>query len=269
MSLVTARSVSGVEIAASTFGGHVTSWIDADGIERLWMSELSSDPSAEDPGAPIRGGVPVLFPQFGTLGSGIKHGFARSSTWSVVRASSGGPVAEIELELEASDESRAVWPHEFRLNLTVRAVPGRLQVGLGVTNLGASAFEFTGGLHTYLATAGLGTNLVGMAGASAWEPATGERWTVKDLLWRSGEKRDVVLSDVVYALDLLDERGGVRVLGRGFPNRVVWNPGSGHGIGDVGEGSEANFVCVEPVAVSPINLQAGDSWCGVAVMEVL
>jgi hypothetical protein len=48
--------------------------------ERLFMSRLS----ALDGSRAIRGGVPVIFPQFAERGPGMRHGFARVSTWRVL-----------------------------------------------------------------------------------------------------------------------------------------------------------------------------------------
>src|SRR3954467_15578938 len=61
------------------YGAHVTSWTTPDGDERLFMSARS----AFRDGAAIRGGVPIIFPRFGTVGEGPvpRHGFARTRTW--------------------------------------------------------------------------------------------------------------------------------------------------------------------------------------------
>src|SRR5436305_1852990 len=61
-------------------GAHVTSWIPAGDGERLFLSASS----AFRPGAAIRGGVPVVFPQFSDRGPLPKHGFARTSEWELV-----------------------------------------------------------------------------------------------------------------------------------------------------------------------------------------
>ena len=60
-------------------GAHVTSWVPAGGDERLFLSQKSEF----RPGAAIRGGVPVIFPQFGGLGTLPKHGFARTLPWDL------------------------------------------------------------------------------------------------------------------------------------------------------------------------------------------
>ena len=61
------------------YGATVTSWRTA-GRERLWMSSLSR----LDESGPIRGGVPVAFPQFADQGPLPLHGFARTLRWTRV-----------------------------------------------------------------------------------------------------------------------------------------------------------------------------------------
>ena len=64
----------GVRITACSRGGHLMTWT-TEGVERLWMSPLSACGGAEA----IRGGVPVLFPQFSIFGSLPKHGLLRTA----------------------------------------------------------------------------------------------------------------------------------------------------------------------------------------------
>src|SRR4051812_40962098 len=57
-------------------GGHVVSWKDRLGVERLFMSKKA----VFAPGKAIRGGIPIIFPQFGP-GPLPGHGFARNTSW--------------------------------------------------------------------------------------------------------------------------------------------------------------------------------------------
>jgi glucose-6-phosphate 1-epimerase len=72
----------GARVEACTHGAQVTSWKPASGEERLFLS----DRSTFAPDAAIRGGVPIIFPQFGGMGALPKHGFARVVEWEAVRA---------------------------------------------------------------------------------------------------------------------------------------------------------------------------------------
>jgi glucose-6-phosphate 1-epimerase len=67
-----------------THGGQVLEWTPVGSeVSRLW---LSPDWRC-GPGAAIRGGVPVVFPQFSDRGPLPKHGIARDREWEAL---SGG-----------------------------------------------------------------------------------------------------------------------------------------------------------------------------------
>ena len=69
----------GASAVVSSLGGQVLSWITPDGRERLFLSERA----VFDGSVPIRGGIPVCFPQFASVGKLPKHGFVRTREWSV------------------------------------------------------------------------------------------------------------------------------------------------------------------------------------------
>ena len=97
----------------------------------------------------LRGGVPVLFPQFGNLGSLKKHGFARDIKWKLLTniSSSNGDFIEYETIINSNDFPD--WNHDARLNLTATVNKNLFTISFIVTNIGESSFSFTGGLHPY------------------------------------------------------------------------------------------------------------------------
>src|SRR5512135_835144 len=66
-------------------GAHVTSWRPVGDEERLYLSPASEFRD----GVAIRGGVPVVFPQFSNCGPLPKHGFARNVAWDLIGVSDG------------------------------------------------------------------------------------------------------------------------------------------------------------------------------------
>src|SRR6478735_9573563 len=72
----------GAQATILRHGAHVTSWATADGRERLFLSERA----VLAPGKAIRGGVPIVFPQFSGRGTLPKHGFARVLPWEFAGA---------------------------------------------------------------------------------------------------------------------------------------------------------------------------------------
>ena len=103
----------------SLHGGQLLSWIPADGRERLFLSECA----VFDGATAIRGGVPVIFPQFGARGALLKHGFARLLEWRFAGLQEATPFGESAVfELEDDEHTRSLWPVRFGARLFRRRV---------------------------------------------------------------------------------------------------------------------------------------------------
>jgi len=137
-------------------GAHVASWAPANDAERLFMSEAS----AFSAGAPIRGGIPLVFPQFGANGPLPNHGFARILPWEFLGAQVAGNTATAIFHLVDSPETRALWDHAFAAELSVAVGGNGLGVTLEIDNTGHEPFSFTTALHTYLRVADLAETYV-------------------------------------------------------------------------------------------------------------
>ncbi|UUZ66967.1 hypothetical protein LP416_18265 [Polaromonas sp. P2-4] len=98
-----------------------------------------------------RGGVPVLFPQFADRGPLLKHGFARTTLWTLVRESSSDQAHSVAFELAIAPGQFADWPHAAHLALLAEVSQNGFCMSLQITNTGTSAFTWTGGLHPYFA----------------------------------------------------------------------------------------------------------------------
>ena len=278
---------SGSSAEVYLHGGHVTSWIPAGGNEALYLSGSSQF----RPGSAIRGGVPVIFPQFADLGPLPKHGFARTETWTqvdsmeggkgegrrdhAVQASSGSALtpSHVTLRLGDSATSRAVWPHAFRLELGVRLEPRALEFRLSATNTGERALEFTAALHTYLRVRDVcRAALLGLQGVRYRDRAAGG-------LERTQERAELVVAgeiDRAYLgtpgpLFLEDRAGGRRfVVGAsGFTDTVVWNPWElARKLSDLDDLGYLEMLCVEAAVVeAPVKLEPGAAWSGVQRLE--
>lgn len=112
MPTVRLRHPSGAGAEAYLHGAHVTSWTTPAGEELLFVSRQSHFAA----GRPIRGGIPVIFPQFGP-GALPQHGFARISEWHVRRAGQTDAGVSVTLGLAQTPETLALWPYHFDLEL--------------------------------------------------------------------------------------------------------------------------------------------------------
>ena len=95
-------STDGAQAIVTLYGAHLVSWKSMDGKERLFCSTRSS----LDGSRAIRGGVPVIFPQFAERGSGMRHGFARVCPWRLVGSGTQRGAAFALFSLEPADLPR-------------------------------------------------------------------------------------------------------------------------------------------------------------------
>lgn len=98
---------SGAVLELVAFGAHILSYKTPAGQPLLFLSSKA----ALDGSKPIRGGIPIAFPQFAAQGPLPMHGFARTSTWEVDAVGDGSA----QLSLRDSPATRVLWPHAFQL----------------------------------------------------------------------------------------------------------------------------------------------------------
>ncbi len=234
----------GERAIVTLYGAHLVSWCGADGTERLFCSTLS----ALDGSRAIRGGVPVIFPQFAERGSGMRHGFARIANW---RLDASGP-ADATFTLRERDLTPAVaqaWPHAFALRLTVALTPNQLHLALEVSNSGESAFAFSSALHTYFLVQDIASVRIG---------------GVQEAPLQFDDKFDHIYRDVGPALTLAHGGGALALTQTGFKDAVVWNPGAADtaALADMQDDEYRRFVCVEPALIEPVTVLPGGAWHG-------
>jgi glucose-6-phosphate 1-epimerase len=244
-------------------GAHVTSWRPAGGDERLYLSAASEFRD----GVAIRGGVPVIFPQFAGRGPLPKHGFARTARWTLAGVARDAREARATLHLADSAATRAVWPHAFRAELTVAVGGPSLRIALAVANAGDAPLDFTAALHTYLRVADAArAALVGLAGARYEDSAADGALRVdRDATLRMDGEVDRVYLDAPGELELRDDGRTTVVAATGFPDTVVWNPGPvrAAALADLEPEGWRRMLCVEAAVVGrPVRLGAGERWEG-------
>ena len=144
-----------------------------DGAEYLWQGDERYWPRR----------APVLFPIVGCLRDGRatsaqgevrleRHGIARSHEHAVSEVTP----TSVTYELCSTDETRARYPFDFRLNMTYAVADGRLEQTFAVTNTGSVELPFTLGGHP-----AFNVPVPGEEGASFsdYELVFPEPWTVR------------------------------------------------------------------------------------------
>lgn len=139
--LLTNAAGDAAEIAP--FGAELRAW-RAGGVDLVW----AKDPNIWDQTAPI------LFPVVGATRDGCArvgdktyslglHGFAWKKRFEIVERRDD----YLRLALEDDDETRALYPFAFRLEVEFRLGPSTLENNLVVTNTGATPLPYACGLH--------------------------------------------------------------------------------------------------------------------------
>lgn len=264
------QSGDGARATVLLHGAHLVSWRPAGHGEHLYLS-----PSAVfDGSSAIRGGVPVVFPQFDRQGPLPRHGFARTASWIAQKLEQGDHHAMAVLRLIDDDASFAIWPHRFVAELSVHIGASRLDIELAiehraVDDAGESPVEplrFTTALHTYLRVDDASAaRLDGLQRLRYFDKVRNtEQIDSAPSLTADGEL-DRIYFDVAKPLALHDGTRRVEVSSHGFPDVVVWNPGKQRAamLDDLPNTAWRDMFCIEAAAIgTPIVVRAGECWIG-------
>ena len=259
----------GVSAIVSKQGAQLLSWVTADGRERLFLS----DRAVFDGSVAIRGGVPVCFPQFSSLGDLPKHGFVRTRPWIVSVQRTGDDYALVTLECTDDEATRSLWPHSFLAELTVMLEADRIDLELAVTNTGGVSFDFTAALHSYLRVVQVeDVTLEGLHGHDYQDAVAGDRIVRETGTELIVEKEiDRAYHDVRRPQHLKAGNLSLGIQAQGFPDVVVWNPWVERcaELKDMPADGWRHMLCVEAAATRPVSLPAGEEWYGRQTLVVV
>lgn len=230
-------------------GAHVMSYQPQGQRDVLWVSEQSQ----YKPGKAIRGGIPVCWPWFAnhpTDPGKPAHGIARTRVWSVTGSEVvDGDAVRVSFSLSDTDDTRALWPPAFRLELIATVGP-KLQVELLVHNPGSEPFSCTGALHTYFNVSDIdNVRIHGLEHTPYIDKVDDDQ--------KKMQKGEIVVASEVDRI-YLDTRADCLIEDAGWQRRilvsksgsrttVVWNPWTDKAqqMGDFGDEEYHRMVCVE------------------------
>ncbi|MQA21285.1 D-hexose-6-phosphate mutarotase [Rugamonas rivuli] len=255
-------AADGSQATVSLFGAHLLSWKTGDGKERMFVSAQTP----LDGSKAIRGGVPVIFPQFNVRGPGLRHGFARVSTWHLTASGGDGGQSFLEFSLNQNDlapDHAQAWPHAFELTLRFTLHGDSIDARFTVHNTGAQAFPFGVALHTYYDVGHLAaTSISGLQHVRYTDHHQNTREQEHPALHFT-EKHDRMYQSTP-ALTLNTANATLRLEQHGYDNWVVWNPGEddAKALVDLADEEYLRFVCIEPARIDQQQLDAGATWTG-------
>lgn len=270
---VVLTSPEGGRVEIYLHGAHVARWTTPEHPE--WRARYSGDVlflsprSRFAPGQAIRGGIPVIFPQFADQGPLPKHGFARTAEWMLAESSASHAV----LVLRDSAETRKIWDFAFRAELRVD-LSAALAMTLTIENTGGRAFEFTCALHGYFHVSRIQSVWIdGLTGVRYHDKVDGGEKVEGERQVRFHGETDRIYLDAPDELRVVDGAawGSVRIRKHGFADAVVWNPGleKARGMDDLGEEAYPHFVCLEAACAGrPVRLEPAARWVGGQTISV-
>ncbi|KAI4318339.1 hypothetical protein MLD38_032061 [Melastoma candidum] len=268
------RSSQGASALISLHGGQVLSWKTDRGEELLFMSSKA----IFKPPHPVRGGIPICFPQFGNRGSLEQHGFARNKIWlvddsppSMNQNDSHSPNnACIDLLLRPSEDDLKLWPHSFEFRLRVSmSSDGGLTLTSRIRNINCKPFSFSFAYHTYFLVSDISE--VRVEGLETLDYLDNlchkERFTEQgDALTFESEIYRVYLGSTGTVAVFDHERKRTIIIKKaGLPDIVVWNPWEKKSkmMVDLGDEEYRQMICVDGAVIEkPIALKPGEEWTG-------
>lgn len=215
----------------------------------------------------LRGGIPVLFPQFGNSGNLKKHGFVRDCNWRLVNEESNQNDLFVNYEYVITEGHFLDWKHNAKLNLKAFVINNVFNISLQILNTGVSSFEFTGGLHPYFKINSRSLIKISGLESTSYEDLfpdisfdlTGESlierlyFSNKDLSFFTGSYNLIIKS-------------------KGFKNWMIWNPGKEGAkyINDLPNEDWNKFLCIEPIVQDvPVLLKPQEIFNGEFVVQLL
>uniref|UniRef100_A0A1D1YKM3 glucose-6-phosphate 1-epimerase n=1 Tax=Anthurium amnicola TaxID=1678845 RepID=A0A1D1YKM3_9ARAE len=264
------------------YGGTVTSW-KYRGKELLFLSKNSSLNGTKA----IRGGIPVVFPQFAKAADPSaetaalpQHGLARISKFEWLGVSVDN---ESELSVrfglnnsQIPEDIQKDWPKKFKLIFTVTLNDDTLRTNLTVKNEDTVPFDFNVLLHTYYSVPDVSkVSVEGLHNVPYVDKVDNFSTKVdNDQSVKIIQETDRIYANVpteVIKINLNDESSEVFLLQRiNLKDTVVWNPwiDKAKSMSDFGDEEYERMICVEPGNVSDyITLKSDESWEGGQIIQ--
>lgn len=248
-------------------GAHLTHWTPRGQRPVLFLSPQSLFAT----GKAIRGGVPIIFPWFGSRSDGRPgpaHGFARTSEWTIESARQRTDSRiELTLKLGSSQATRALINSDFRCRFRV-TVGSELEMELEASNDSKAPFTFEEALHTYLAVGDVEqVSVLGLEGTAYIDKTDSfKRKMLGSEPLQIAKETDQVHLNTQAACTVLDPVWNRRIIVEksGSNSTVIWNPWieKTKGMSDMAANGWKQMLCVETAnaAENAVVLKPGDSY---------
>ena len=250
-------------------GAHLAQWQPKGSKPVLFLSERSDFL----PGKAIRGGVPIIFPWFGSRTAtpysprtdGPSHGFARTSNWQLASATINGDDLNLTLTLDPNETSRSLGYDDFRLTYKL-TIGAELALQLTVENSSKAPMLFEEALHSYFMVGDVQqTTISGLCNTEYFDKTDGfkRKRQEESILRLTGEtdrpyidtEAQIFLEDPIFKRRMTVDKLNSKTT-------VVWNPWSEvtAKLADMSSDGWRRMVCVETANAgeNAVTLAAGE-----------
>lgn len=236
---------NGLEAEILPEKGATVTALRKDGVNFLYQDEENLA-SSERP----RCGIPFLFPTFGRMKNETYqwegqnypmkiHGFAHTSPWSVENVSEDS----LTLHLSSDQETFAMYPFQFRVELTFAFEAEAFTIRQLYENLGNTVMPYAYGFHPYFSVKTLEHAKVDIQADARLDLVNGQllpfgRGTVTLKEPKSGSEVGAAFHGIKspVLLQIPEEHRKITMFfSENYPQLVLWHP------------KNAPFLCVEPV----------------------
>lgn len=210
----------------------------------IWLSEKAHFTKH----SPIRGGVPICWPNFADHGEPF-HGFARLLDWSLVKFKEEDGGVKLHLQLTNSDETTPYINQPFSLDLTIdlRLNSCELQLQMQAENL-----EVTSALHTYFDVSHISNIQIMGLGTDYQERFITSKRPEKEGQLKINEMVDRIYTSPDPITMINDIHRTIRINHLNASDLVVWNPWQKKCqlMHDMDADSYETMVCVETARIT-------------------
>jgi len=230
-------------------GAHVTHFQKNGEPPVLFMSQKSR--FQQD--SPIRGGIPIILPWFGSREGHPAHGFARLQEWELSKASENNGTVKVHFTMPNCPAAAEFPPFAVEFVVTVGQ---SLTCALLITNESQQNFTFEDCLHTYFQIGDINqisvTGLKGAAYLDQMENFVRKEETNDGI--RITCETDRIYLDTESTVEIRDEKLNrrIRIAKSDSRSTVLWNPWIEKSIRmpDFGDDEFHQMVCVESCNVA-------------------
>ena len=230
-------------------GAHVTHFQKNGEPPVLFMSQKSRFQND----SPIRGGIPIILPWFGSREGHPAHGFARLQEWEMSNTSENKGAVKIHFMMPKCHAAAEFPP--FAVEFVVTIVQS-LTCELLITNKSQQNFTFEDCLHTYFHVGDINqisvTGLKGVAYLDQMESFARKTETNEQVKITSETDRIYLNTESTVEIHDPKLNRRIRIQKSGSQSTVLWNPWieKSKRMPDFGDEEFHNMVCVESCNVA-------------------